>query len=539
MELERGKKCADAQMLVPSHARKTQLISQAVKSSFLLYDGNWHCLTWSMAPLLLHFRSRWFVWSTVWRFRFLLYSGPLWVLRDSEPPGVARNTAKTLGSLKSLTLKFKALVLHNLDWAESSSIIKVIYYICNHWDYLYRFVGIVLFSSIVMLWDLQGGYGWLQDEHVDWDAAHKREELRFCLMQDFVFFPGSRLCCETHICLHLPTACFSPSNGRSNQTREICSCFIDEGRGLCLVLVSPIDFWPCGFLSSRFPKLLAVSWLDIPFSMYSDTHQLPCIRPCLPTSHRWGETCEGFSSFRPTQLVAVRGYTVYVNPFWRHVCIPCSVSAWTLGCIWGRGLIAECLDSMAEKVCSSAFHIKFLAFLFRIQGGKLIPVLLPVIICLLFMVFLRTGKWIEWMNESSGICFTVPNVFSRCFRRKRDEKGIKSDEGVGFWMLLLKSVCWVHWHRPADLISRTCRRRRAAQGNGRARGTLLTSLRLEPQWCFGAMWRLQFLDVFGVEVWDRWITKDYLRFLCNTLQLYLNYVGLIYPVHCHMSSPLL
>ena len=79
-------------------------------------------------------------------------------------------------------------------------------------------------------------------------------------MQDFVFFPDSRLCCETHICLHLPTACFCPSNGssRSNQTREICSCSIDEGRGLCLVLVSPIDFWPCGFLSSRLPKLLAV-----------------------------------------------------------------------------------------------------------------------------------------------------------------------------------------------------------------------------------------------------------------------------------------
>ena len=131
--------------------------------------------------------------------------------------------------------------------------------------------------------------------------------------------------------------------------------FHRRSRGLCLVLVSPIDFWPCRFLSSRFPKLLAVSWLDIPFSMYSDTHPLPCIRPCLPTSHRRGETCEGFSSFRPTQLVAVRGYTVYVNPFWRHVCIRCSVSAWTLGCIWGRGLIAECLDSMAEKVCSSAF----------------------------------------------------------------------------------------------------------------------------------------------------------------------------------------
>ena len=94
MELERGKKCADAQMLVPSHARKTQLISQAartcentdfttnittwfpdcgqtlpwggarpvsirhfffVKPSFLLYDGNWHCLTWSMAPLFAPF----------------------------------------------------------------------------------------------------------------------------------------------------------------------------------------------------------------------------------------------------------------------------------------------------------------------------------------------------------------------------------------------------------------------------------------------------------------------------------------------------
>ena len=63
-------------------------------------------------------------------------------------PGVARNAAKAFGSLKSLTLKLKALVLHNLDWAESASIIKVM---CNHWDYLYRFVGIVLFSSIVML----------------------------------------------------------------------------------------------------------------------------------------------------------------------------------------------------------------------------------------------------------------------------------------------------------------------------------------------------------------------------------------------------
>ena len=167
MELERGKKCADVQMLVPSHARKTQLISQAartcentdfttwfpdcgqtlpwggarpvsirhfffVKPSFLLYDGNWHCLTWSMAPLCS-------IFAAVGSFEALpgVSSGPLWVLRDSEPPGVARNAAKTLGSLKSLTLKFKALVLHNLDWAESAS--KVI---CNHWDYLYLFVSI-------------------------------------------------------------------------------------------------------------------------------------------------------------------------------------------------------------------------------------------------------------------------------------------------------------------------------------------------------------------------------------------------------------
>ena len=31
-ELERGKKCADVQMLVPSHAGKTRLISQAVRT---------------------------------------------------------------------------------------------------------------------------------------------------------------------------------------------------------------------------------------------------------------------------------------------------------------------------------------------------------------------------------------------------------------------------------------------------------------------------------------------------------------------------
>ena len=271
-----------------------------------------------------------------------------------------------------------------------------------------------------MLWDLQGGYGWLQDEHVDWDArAHKREELRFCLMQDFVFFPDSRLCCETHICLHLPTACFSPSNARSNQRREICSCFIDEGRGLCLVLVSPIDFWPCRFLSSRFPKLLAVSWLDIPFSMYSDTHPLPCIRPCLPTSHRRGETCEGFSSFRPTQLVAVRGYTVYVNPFWRHVCIRCSVSAWTLGCIWGRGLIAECLDSMAEKVCSSAFSSSWrFCFASKVENSQFSSPWSSV--CFSWYSWGPESGLSGWMNLQESVL-----LLPTCFQGVLDGKGMK------------------------------------------------------------------------------------------------------------------
>ena len=35
-------------------------------------------------------------------------------------------------------------------------------------------------------------------------------------------------------------------------------------------------------------------------------------QPCLPTSHRWGEACEGFSSFGPTQLVASRAYVTFV-----------------------------------------------------------------------------------------------------------------------------------------------------------------------------------------------------------------------------------
>ena len=136
---------------------------------FFLWNQVFYCTTeidiaWHGPWLhfLLHFRSRWFVWSTFWRFLWSPVSAA--GLRATRSNGVARNAAKTLGSLKSLTLKLKALVLHNLDWAESASIIKVM---CNHWDYLYLFVGIVLFSSIVMLWDLQGGYGWLQDEHID------------------------------------------------------------------------------------------------------------------------------------------------------------------------------------------------------------------------------------------------------------------------------------------------------------------------------------------------------------------------------------
>ena len=68
----------------------------------------------------------------------------------------------------------------------------------SYWDYLYLFVGFFVFSSIAILWGLQGEImldsRTISDEHIDWDArAHKREELRFCLMQEFVFFPDSRL----------------------------------------------------------------------------------------------------------------------------------------------------------------------------------------------------------------------------------------------------------------------------------------------------------------------------------------------------------
>ena len=59
---------------------------------FFLWSQVFYCtmeidIAWHGPRLhfLLRFRSRWFVWSTFWRFRFLLYSGPLWVLRDSEP----------------------------------------------------------------------------------------------------------------------------------------------------------------------------------------------------------------------------------------------------------------------------------------------------------------------------------------------------------------------------------------------------------------------------------------------------------------------
>ena len=101
------KKCADAQMLVPSHARKTQLISQAARTCentdfttnittwfpdcgqtlpwggarpvsirhFFLWNQVFYCtmeidIAWHGPWLhfLLRFRSRWFVWSTFWPF---------------------------------------------------------------------------------------------------------------------------------------------------------------------------------------------------------------------------------------------------------------------------------------------------------------------------------------------------------------------------------------------------------------------------------------------------------------------------------------
>ena len=121
----------------------------SVKPSFLLYtlyNGNRHRLTRSVALLFAPLSQPLvFVWSTS-AVSFspvpcVKYRGPERRKRQTvfagglrATPGVARN-AKTFGSLKSLTLKFKALVLHNLDWAESSSI-KVI---GNHWDILRLF----------------------------------------------------------------------------------------------------------------------------------------------------------------------------------------------------------------------------------------------------------------------------------------------------------------------------------------------------------------------------------------------------------------
>ena len=123
----------------------------------IAWQGPWLYFLHLFAPLsqplvcLKHF----------WRF---LLSGPLCAGGLRATPGVARNAAKTFRSLKSLTLKFKALVLHNLDWAESSSI-KVI---GNHWDILRLFVSICgifcVFFDCDTLGPSRGDYVWLQDE---------------------------------------------------------------------------------------------------------------------------------------------------------------------------------------------------------------------------------------------------------------------------------------------------------------------------------------------------------------------------------------
>ena len=93
-------------------------------------------------------------------------------------------------------------------------------------------------------------------------------------------------------------------------------------------------------------------------------------------------------------------------------------------------MIAEDLDSMAERVLHSTSshgvsvsHPRWRTDPHAPPHDKLSAV-----------HGIPEDLWIEWMNESSGICLTAANFFSRCVRLKRDEKGITYHKvrGVGF-----------------------------------------------------------------------------------------------------------
>ena len=140
----------------------------------------------------------------------------------------------------------------------------------------------------------------------------------------------------------------------------------------------------------------------------------------LATSHRWGEACEGFSSFGPTLLVASRAYVtfVFLESFLEtclHLLLRFRLDfGISRAMLWLEGKFG--LHGWEGILLHIPHEISGPDISVCIQGGELIPVLLPVFIFLM-MVFLRTGKWIEWMNEPPRICliaFKEFQTFSRC-----------------------------------------------------------------------------------------------------------------------------
>ena len=122
-------------------------------------------------------------------------------------PGIARNAAEALRSLKTSE---DSDVEHvwtgsaQLGPAESSSVIK------------------------------------FRNRHVGRDTCtHASGELRFCSMEDFVFFPDSWLCCETHICLQPVFVLQWYTETKHRVHRDwLYNCFINGSLSLCL------PFWP-------------------------------------------------------------------------------------------------------------------------------------------------------------------------------------------------------------------------------------------------------------------------------------------------------
>ena len=209
-------------------------------------------------------------------------------------PGIARNAAEALRSLKTSE---DSDVEHvwtgsaQLGPAESSSVIK------------------------------------FRNRHVGRDTCtHASGELRFCSMEDFVFFPDSWLCCETHICLQ-PVFAFNGTPKRSIEFIEIGYTTVSSTEALASVFhFGQSNRFHSGFVI-RFSKLprnvqQRFSGRDCGFGMYPE-HDALCVsmssiccgqhvsallahKPSL----RW--SLWRFQFLRPTLLVASRAYVTFV-----------------------------------------------------------------------------------------------------------------------------------------------------------------------------------------------------------------------------------